>query len=132
MKKELTVKQKTFLDSLIECEGNAKQAAELAGYAEGSYTSVVKSLKKEILDISEGILAQNAPKAALKLVNIMDSDQPIPQANIRLQAVQTLLDRVGLSKTDKLNLNVEGSNGIFILPAKSETIIEGEYEEANQ
>ena len=132
MKKELTVKQKTFLDSLIECEGNAKQAAELAGYAEGSYTSVVKSLKKEILDISEGILAQNAPKAAMKLVNIMDSDEPIPQANIRLQAVQTLLDRVGLSKTDKLNLNVEGSNGIFILPVKSETIIEGEYEEANQ
>ena len=132
MKKELTVKQKTFLDSLIECEGNAKQAAELAGYAEGSYTSVVKSLKKEILDISEGILAQNAPNAAMKLVNIMDSDEPIPQANIRLQPVQTLLDRVGLSKTDKLNLNVEGSNGIFILPAKSETIIEGEYEEANQ
>ena len=132
MKKELTVKQKTFLDSLIECDGNAKQAAELAGYAEGSYTSVVKSLKKEILDISEGILAQNAPKAAMKLVNIMDSDEPIPQANIRLQAVQTLLARVGLSNTDKLNLNVEGSNGIFILPAKSETIIEGEYEEANQ
>ena len=132
MKKELTLKQKTFLDNLVDCGGNAKQAAELAGYAEGSYTSVVKSLKKEILDISEGILAQNAPKAALKLVNIMDSEEPIPQANIRLQAVQTLLDRVGLSKTDKLNLNVEGSNGIFILPAKSETIIEGEYEEANQ
>jgi|TARA_B100000073_G_C23702223_1_gene560828 hypothetical protein len=132
MKKELTLKQKTFLDNLVDCGGNAKQAAELAGYAEGSYTSVVKSLKKEILDISEGILAQNAPKAALKLVNIMDSDQPIPQANIRLQAAQTLLDRVGISKTDKLNLNVEGSNGIFILPAKSETIIEGEYEEAYQ
>ena len=132
MKKELTVKQKTFLDSLIECEGNAKQAAELAGYAEGSYTSVVKSLKKEILDIAEGILAQNAPKAAMKLVNIMDSDQPIPQASIRLQAAQTLLDRVGISKTDKINVNVEGSNGIFILPAKSETVIEGEYEEAYQ
>jgi len=132
MKKELTLKQKTFLDNLVDCGGNAKQAAELAGYAEGSYTSVVKSLKKEILDISEGILAQNAPKAAMKLVNILDSDQPIPQANIRLQAAQTLLDRVGIVKTDKLNLNVEGNNGIFILPAKSETIIEGEYEEAHQ
>ena len=132
MNKELTLKQKTFLDSLIECGGNAKQAAEPAGYAEGSYTSVVKSLKKEILDIAEGILAQNAPKAAMKLVNIMDSDQPIPQASIRLQAAQTLLDRVGISKTDKINVNVEGSNGIFILPAKSETVIEGEYEEAYQ
>tara|TARA_R100000008_G_C3508689_1_gene127636 strand:+ start:106 stop:504 length:399 start_codon:yes stop_codon:yes gene_type:complete len=132
MKKELTVKQKTFLDNLVDCGGNAKQAAELAGYAEGSYTSVVKSLKKEILDLAEGILAQNAPKAAMKLVDIMESDQPIPQANIRLQAAQTLLDRIGLSKTDKLNLNVEGSNGIFILPAKQETVIEGEYEEAYQ
>ena len=132
MKKELTVKQKTFLDNLVDCGGNAKQAAELAGYAEGSYTSVVKSLKKEILDLAEGILAQNAPKAAMKLVDIMESDQPIPQANIRLQAAQTLLDRIGLSKTDKLNLNVEGNNGIFILPAKQETVIEGEYEEAYQ
>ena len=132
MKKELTTKQQTFLTNLIDCGGNAIQAAELAGYAEGSYTSVVKSLKKEILELSEGILAQNAPKAAMKLVNIMDSDQPIPQANIRLQAAQTLLDRVGLSKTDKLNLNVEGSSGIFILPAKQETVIEGEYEEAYQ
>ena len=132
MKKELTVKQKTFLDNLINCGGNAKEAAELAGYAEGSYTSVVKSLKKEILDISEGILAQNAPKAAMKLVNIMDSDQHIPQANIRLQAVQTLLDRVGIVKTDKHNLNVEGNNGILKLPAKAETIIEGEEEAAKQ
>ena len=65
MKKELTVKQKTFLENLIECNGNAKQAAEIAGYAEGSYTSVVKSLKKEILDISEGILAQNAPSSLI-------------------------------------------------------------------
>ena len=132
MNKELTVKQKTFLENLIECNGNAKQAAEIAGYAEGSYTSVVKSLKKEILELSEGILAQNAPKAAMKLVNIMDSDQPIPQANIGLQAAQTLLDRVGIAKTDRLNLNVDGGNGIFILPAKQETVIEGEYEEAYQ
>jgi len=60
----------------------------------------------------------------------MDSEQPIPQANVRLQAAQTLLDRVGLAKTDKLDVNVQGSNGLFILPAKQEVIIEGSYEEA--
>ena len=129
-KKELTTKQQTFLENLITCNGNAKQAAELAGYAEGSYTSVVKALKSEILEMTQGILASNAPQAALKLIHIMNSDEPIPQANIRLQAAQTVLDRVGISKTDKLDITVESNNGIFILPAKNKTIIEdAEYEE---
>jgi len=74
-------------------------------------------------------LAQSAPRAALKLVEVMESDNPIPQANVRLQAAQTLLDRVGLSKTDTLNVNVEGNNGLFILPAKQEVVIDAEYEE---
>jgi hypothetical protein len=129
-KKELTTKQQTFLENLITCNGNARQAAELAGYAEGSYTSVVKALKSEILEMTQGILASNAPQAALKLIHIMNSDEPIPQANIRLQAAQTVLDRVGISKTDKLDITVESNNGIFILPAKNKTIIEdAEYEE---
>ena len=130
MNKELTIKQQSFLDNLMSCHGDAKKAAELAGYAEGSYTSVVKALKTEIIELAESILAQSAPKAALKLVEVMDSDNPIPQANVRLQAAQTLLDRVGLAKTDKLDVNVQGSNGLFILPAKQEVVIEGDYEEA--
>lgn len=129
-KKELTTKQTMFLENLISCNGNARQAAELAGYAEGSYTAVVKSLRSEILELTQGILASSAPQAAMKLVHIMNSDEPIPQANIRLQAAQTLLDRVGISKTDKLDITVESNNGIFILPAKNKTIIEdAEYEE---
>jgi hypothetical protein len=80
--------------------------------------------------MTQGILASNAPQAAFKLISIMNSDEPIPQANIRLQAAQTLLDRVGISKTDKIDITVESNNGIFILPAKNKTIIEdAEYEE---
>ena len=130
MNKELTTKQQSFLDNLVSCNGDTKRAAELAGYAEGSYTSVVKALKTEIIELAENILAQNAPKASLKLVEVMDSTDPIPQANVRLQAAQTLLDRVGLSKTDKLDVNLQTSNGLFILPAKQEVVIEGRYEEA--
>ena len=130
MNKELTTKQQSFLDNLVSCNGDTKRAAELAGYAEGSYTSVVKALKTEIIELAENILAQNAPKASLKLVEFMDSPNPIPQANVRLQAAQTLLDRVGLAKTDKLDVNLQSSNGLFILPAKQEVVIEGQYEEA--
>lgn len=127
--KQLTTKQQSFLDNLTRCGGDVKEAAELAGYAEGTHYAVVKSLKSEILDLASNIMAQNAPKAASKLVQIMDSPEPIPQANMRIQAAQQLLDRVGLGKTERVDVNVNTGGGLFIIPAKQEVIIDGEYEE---
>ena len=49
---------------------------------------------------------------------------------MRLQAAQTLLDRVGIGKKERLDVKVETPSGLFILPAKAPTIIEdAEYEE---
>ena len=127
--RDLTEKQQKFLDGLINTGGDPKKAAELAGYAEGSYSQVIKSLKTEIIELASQILAQSAPKAAIKLVDVMESEQPIPQASVRLQAAQTMLDRIGLGKTDRLDVNHTSSGGIFILPAKGE-VIDGEYSEA--
>ena len=125
--RELTEKQQKFLDCLIQTGGDPKYAAELAGYAEGSYSQVVKSLKNEIIELASHILAQSAPKAAMKLVQVLDSDDPMPQANVKLQAAQTILDRTGLGKQDRLEVNVESEGGaLFTLPAK--TVVEGEYE----
>ena len=59
----------------------------------------------------------------------MDSSEPIPQANMRIQAAQTILDRVGLGKTERLDVTVNSSGGLFILPAKQALTIEGTYEE---
>jgi len=130
-KKELTTKQQVFLDNIVACNGNLKQAAEIAGYAPGSYTTIAKSLRKEIIELAENIMASSAPQAALKVVEMVTSDNPLPQANIRLQAAQTLLDRVGLGKKDKLEVDVQGSQGLFILPAKEMSVYEGEFEDAD-
>ena len=127
--RELTERQQSFLDNLVNTGGDPKEAAELAGYAEGSYTQVVKTLKEEIIELASHILAQSAPKAAIKLVDVMDSEVPIPQANVRLQAAQTILDRIGLGKTDRVDVNHTSSGGIFILPSKGE-VIDAEYSEA--
>ena len=117
--RELTDKQQKFLDCLIQTGGDPKYAAELAGYAEGSYFQVIKSLKNEIIDLASQILAQSAPQAAMKLVQVMNTDDPMPQANVRLQAAQTILDRTGLGKQDKLDVSVDSDAGsLFILPAK--------------
>ena len=127
--KELTEKQELFLKHLPTTGGDPKKAAQLAGYSDSSYPAVVKALRSDIIEIATGILAQSAPKAAMKLVDIMDSTQPIPQANVRIQAAQTILDRVGLGKKDTLDVNVNDTSGLFILPTKKETIIDGDYEE---
>jgi len=126
--RKLSEKQQSFLDNLLHTKGDPKKAAELAGYAEGSYPQVMKTLREEMIDLASHILAQSAPKAAIKLVHVMDSDEPIPQANIRLQAAQTILDRIGLGKADRINVNHTTDGGIFILPAKQENIIEAESE----
>ena len=118
-KKQLTPKQESFLEHLVETHGDAKKAAELAGY-KSHYHHVVKGLKSEILELTQEVLANSAPKAAFKLVEIMESNRPIVQANNKLAAAQTLLDRVGVGKIDRVDVNHNvGSGGIFLMPDKA-------------
>jgi phage terminase small subunit len=127
--RKLTEKQQDFLNNLIETKGNLKLSAELAGYA-GNHYQVIKSLRQEIVDLASNILAREAPSAAFKLVEVMQSDNAMPQANVKLQAAQTILDRVGLGKQDKLDVNHNTGGGIFILPEKQTiNIEEADYEE---
>ena len=88
-KRELTDKQKSFLQYLVETQGDAAEAAKKAGY-NSHYHHVVKTLKSEILELTQEVLANSAPKAAFKLVEIMDSKKPIIQANNKLAAATTL------------------------------------------
>ena len=129
-KRELTEKQQAFLDNLVECQGDAKEAAKLAGYS-SHYHHVVKTLKSEILELTQEVLANSAPKAAFKLVEIMESKKPIVQANNKLAAAQTLLDRVGVGKIDKVDINHNvNTGGIFLMPDKAPIELdEGQYEE---
>ena len=126
--RKLTAKQEKFLDTLGgEAKGDLKEALRLAGYEETSYYAVVKSLREQIVDVANTILAHSAPKAAQSLVEVLESDRPIPQASVKLQAAQTLLDRVGVSKKEHLNINHNVTGGIFLLPNKKEVVLEGEY-----
>ena len=116
--KTLTEKQQKFLDSLIETNGNPKEAAKLAGYS-GNHYQIVKALKDEIIDLATDVLANSAPEAAFKLVDIMKTDRPIPQIGNKLQAAQSILDRVGVIKKERLEVNHNNAGGVFILPAKN-------------
>ena len=121
--KTLTKKQQKFLDCLIATNGDPRQAAELAGYS-GNHYQVIGALKNEIIDLATNVLANSAPEAAFKLVEIMNTNKPMPQIQNKLQAAQAILDRVGVVKKERLDVNHNiGSGGVFILPEKREGII---------
>ena len=132
-KRELTEKQQAFLQHLVETQGDAREAAKLAGYS-SHYHHVVKTLKSEILELTQEVLANSAPKAAFKLVEIMDSKRPIIQANNKLAAATTLLDRVGVSKVDRVDVNHNvNTGGIFLMPDKKPLDLDdADYEELSE
>ena len=117
--KELSDKQKQFLSALFgEAEGNPREAAKVAGYSPTSYPKVVQGLKDEIIERAESVLAAHSPKAAISMANAIDDDGSIPGANIRMEAAKQVLDRVGLVKKEKIDINAKVAHGIFILPPK--------------
>tara|TARA_R100001082_G_scaffold73770_1_gene42478 strand:- start:118 stop:501 length:384 start_codon:yes stop_codon:yes gene_type:complete len=117
--KELTDKQRTFLSVLFsEADGDPRKAAELAGYAPTSYPRVVQGLKDEIIERAESVLAAHSPQAALGISRALNDDGSIPGANIRMEAAKQILDRVGLVKKEKIDVNAKVAHGIFVLPAK--------------
>lgn len=125
-KRKYTEKQQSFLDAMYDSKtGDVRQAMLVAGYeASSPVMFLIQSLSSELIEIASHTLAMNAPRAANKIVDIMVSNEPIPQVNQKLQAAQTLLDRVGVVKEQKMNVEHNVSGGIFVIPAKEELIID--------
>ena len=116
MAKNLTDQQKLFLEVLFDqAGGDVVKAKKLAGYSDSYPTSqVVKTLEDEIVAATKQFLSRNGPKAAIGLVGVLDN--PLDLGNKeRLAAAKDILDRIGVAKTEKIDI---GSNGIFILPSK--------------
>ena len=121
--RELTDKQQKFLDVLFEeAGGNVVAAKKLAGYSESSSTSdITKGLKDEILEATQLYLARNAPQAAVAIAGSL-SDPTQLGIRDKLSAAKELLDRTGLIKTEKVQ--VEASGGVVLMPPKNS---EGDY-----
>ena len=123
-KRELSDQQKAFLDALFENGGNFSRACEVAGYSPGSIGHLKESLADEIIERSRSILAGGAIKAATKLVATIDAPEIERGDNIRLQAAESLLNRVGLGKQETHNHNVQAVHGVVLLPTKKEMVVD--------
>ena len=122
-----TPQQELFLEYLFndaECNRDTKKACVAAGYDITSHSVLVSRLQDEILERTNKELAMAAPSAVRKLVSAMDEDGSIPKAEVRLKAVESILDRIGLAKKQEISVTSVSAIPLFILPEKKEVVIE--------
>lgn len=117
MARQLTELQQKFLAALFdEARGDPNRAKLIAGYSPTNPTSdIIRGLKEEILEATQMYMARNAPRAAISLVDGMVDPTELGIRD-KLNAAKDLLDRVGLAKTEKVQ--IETNNGLMILPPK--------------
>lgn len=126
--KLLTPLQNAFLDFLGgEAKGNIRQAMDLAGYSKGtSQQEVIRSLRNEIREVAEMLMATLSVKAVHSLDETLDNPNRMGAGNATA-AANSILDRVGMTKKED-KPTVITVQPIFFLPekrGKEPVIIEG-------
>ena len=118
MTRQLTEKQQKLLNVLFdEAGGNVTIAKQIAGYADTSSTAdIVKGLKDEILEATQMWMARNAPKAAMSMTGALLEPTELGIKE-KMTAAKEILDRVGLVKTEKMQ--VEATGGVMLMPPKA-------------
>ncbi len=118
MARQLTAKQQVFLNALFdEAGGSVILAKKIAGYSDTSSTSeIVKGLKEEILEATQLYMARNAPQAAVAMAGALMDPTELGIRD-KMVAAKELLDRTGLVKTEKMQ--VEASGGVMLMPPKA-------------
>lgn len=119
-KRELTELQEKFLDALRDKsnKGDLKTCMTLAGYSDTIPVSyIIKSLSEEIVDVTLELIAAESTKAAIAIVGVLDSPSGLDRKNT-LEAAKQILDRAGVVKKEKQNLELSVGSGLVILPAK--------------
>lgn len=122
MTNQLTDKQEKFLELIFKPEylHNYAKAAVDAGYSPNSPIHIiVQGVQKQILERVEMYLATKAPSAAMRIIDVLQSPD-MKGAKAALEAATTIMDRVGLSKKERIELEVKAPSGVFILPSKND------------
>jgi len=117
MARALTEKQQKLLAVLFdEAGGDINVAKRIAGYSDAtSSTEIINSLKEEIIDATSTYMARNAPKAAMAMVGALYDPTELGIRD-KMSAAKELLDRSGLVKTEKMQ--VEAKGGVMLMPPK--------------
>lgn len=117
----MTEKQLAFVDALFDedIQGNTKEAKLKAGYSPNTSLVYSAKMKDAIIDRAKTYLAMNAPKAAHRMVGVLDNPTELGNDKL-LEASKQILDRVGITKIEQMEVMNTTPNAILILPAKQQ------------
>ena len=117
MTRQLTENQIKFLEVLFdEAGGDVVKAKKLAGYSDNTPTRlIVDSLKDEIFEGTKTYMSRIGPRAAVAFGQAL-MDPTELGVKEKMQAAKEILDRAGIVKTERVE--VQSSGGLFILPPK--------------
>ena len=109
MARQLTENQQNFLEVLFDqAAGDVVLAKKLSGYSDNTPTRI-------ILDATRSYFARTAPRAAFALGNAVNDPTELGIKE-KMIAAKDVLDRAGLIKTDKVD--IQASSSVFYLPPK--------------
>lgn len=108
--------QKQLLDTVMtEYGGDVLKAARATGHSWPQ--ALIETVKDELIEMANSVMAMYSLKAAMKLGEVLDSDAPITQVEAKLKAASMILDRTN-PKTEKVDVTGEIRTGLVILPSK--------------
>jgi len=128
--KQYTENQTKFLDAMRDPEnkGDIRTCMKIAGYKKGTpSTWLVKELKEELLSLAQELLAGASVKTAMSLTGLID-DPVNPAANTIIRAAESILDRVGIVKTERVEVEARVHN-IALMPSRKKRDDEDEEED---
>lgn len=113
---KLTPDQQRFVDTLFECEGILAHAYKKLGI---NTIRMTDELANAIRDRAVLMMAQEVPLALANLSAVLKGDpKTFLSATARIKAAESLLDRTGLSKVERVHVTAD-NNSLVILPAKN-------------
>jgi len=118
-KRPLTAMQQAFLDALFStaANGDARTAMDIAGYSKATQVSLcVESMKEEVVNLTHAYLASTGPLAAVAMRGVITDPTALGNRD-RLAAAREILDRTGIVKTERVQVQTD-AGGLFIMPPK--------------
>lgn len=111
-------------------KGDIRKAMTAAGYSANTDPYVVLGPMRDlIIEASKDYLMYNAGAAVMNLVGVIEKPDELGN-NIRLKAIETLLDRVGMGKEQKIE-HTGTINAVLVLPPKDPVKLTSEPIEAD-
>jgi hypothetical protein len=118
-KKKLTERQQALIDALMgEAQGNIRVAMDMAGYSPNTRVmEAIKPIRDEVVEAASMMIAMNSPLAAGAMIGVLHNPEALGAKNT-IAAAKEVMDRAGLVKKDKIEIEATGG-GMFILPPKA-------------